>query len=235
MKVQKLYNHNYTPYSGQPAAAVVQSAKGHHFAGKRIENISYPLTVSAAQNALFCCISEGEQPQKLMVSKPIGPLIAYWKQEYNLKVSQLPEKSKASFDFKNITLPGSSSPLDLLKSLLDRAKVEESNFPVAAIAETKEGFVSGVNIECSAWNMGLCAERIAISKALTYTVSNINALHIHTRFGEFSSPCGACRQIISEHLPKKKIYLYHADGSQSVHFSNDLLPLSFQSSSLQNL
>src|SRR5699024_12516589 len=108
-------------------------------------------------------------------------------------------KSKASFDFKNITLPGSSSPLDLLKSLLDRAKVEESNFPVAAIAETKEGFVSGVNIECSAWNMGLCAERIAISKALTYTVSNINALHIHTRFGEFSSPCGACRQIIREH------------------------------------
>src|SRR5699024_11965919 len=97
---------------------------------------------------------------------------AYWKQEYNLKVSQLPEKSKASFDFKNITLPGSSSPLDLLKSLLDRAKVEESNFPVAAIAETKEGFVSGVNIECLAWNIVLFAERIVICKSLTNTVFN---------------------------------------------------------------
>jgi homotetrameric cytidine deaminase len=116
---------------------------------------------------------------------------------------------------------------------LDYAKVEESNFPVAALLETEKGFFSGVNIECSSWSMGLCAERIAIAKALSFGCQQLKTLHIHTRDGEFSSPCGACRQVLIEHMPKRQIHLYHADHSKSIHFCNDLLPHSFQSSSLK--
>src|SRR5699024_6543896 len=147
---------------------------------------------------------------------------------------ELSEEQHLGLYLADIVLHDVSSPLDLLVALLERARVEESNFPVAALAKTNKGWVSGTNIECSAWSMGLCAERVAISKALTYTEAEITELHIHTRYGEFSSPCGACRQVISEHLPDRKLYLHHADGSQSIHLSNDLLPFSFQSSSLPN-
>ncbi len=112
------------------------------------------------------------------------------------------------------------------------AVVEESNFPVSALVETEEGYFSGVNIECSSWNLGLCAERVVITKALTYGAKKLENLHIHSRGGEFSSPCGACRQVIMEHMPDKQIYLHHADGTESVHFAVDLLPHSFRSSTL---
>ncbi|HLR24414.1 MAG TPA: cytidine deaminase [Fodinibius sp.] len=234
MDIKQLYRQSYVPYSKQQEVAIVRSAEGRYFPGKRIENAAYPLSISAAQNALFCCLSEGDNPQKLFVSRLPTPLLSYWKEEFNISITELSEEQNFRPDFADIVLHDLSSPLDLLVPLLDRACVEESNFPVAALAKTNKGWVSGVNIECSAWSMGLCAERVAISKALTYTEAEITELHIHARYGEFSSPCGACRQVISEHLPDRKLYLHHANGSQSVHFSNDLLPFSFQSSSLPN-
>ncbi len=63
MMLKNLAAHNYIPYSGQASTAVVQSREGAYFPGVRVENISFPLTISAIQNALFCCLSEGHQPK----------------------------------------------------------------------------------------------------------------------------------------------------------------------------
>lgn len=234
MDIQQLYNRSYVPYSGQPETAIVRSTEGNYFPGTRIENVAFPLTISAAQNALFCCLSEGNIPEELMVSHPGTPLLSYWKKEFNLTITELKIQDPCDWDVADILLPEATVPMDILVTLLNRARVEESEFPVAALVKTDDGYFSGVNIECTSWNMGLCAERVAISKALTYSEAKITELHVHTRYGEFSSPCGACRQVINEHLPDRRVYLHHADHSQSVHFSNDLLPFSFQSTSLPN-
>lgn len=234
MDISKIYEESYVPYSQQPEAAVVCSREDRYYAGKRIENISYPLSISAAQNALFCCLSEGDTPKKLMITNPNDRLLPFWKQEYNLSLSKLDPGNFPDSYFTDIAIKSEANPAAVLPSLLDRALVEQSNFPVSALIETETGYFSGVNIECSSWNMGLCAERVAIIKALTYSRFELNDLHIQSRDGEFSSPCGACRQVIKEHLSSRRIHLHHADHSQSIHFSNDLLPFSFHSSSLLN-
>jgi homotetrameric cytidine deaminase len=234
MDIKDLYKINYVPYSKKPSAALVRSQTGIWFPGIRIENISYPLSITAVQNALFCCLSEGQQPVELYIEEIDDNMASYWQNEFDLSIYPLEEKSLDDITVAELSLNGEINPEQKLTELLDQAVVEESDFPVSAIIETEQGFFSGVNVECSAWNMGLCAERIAITKALTHGSKNLKRLHIHTKDGEFSSPCGACRQVIIEHLPNRQIHLHHADHSKSIHFSNDLLPHSFSSSSLSN-
>lgn len=234
MDIRNIYAASYVPYSQQPEAAVVYSNEGHYFAGKRIENISYPLSISAAQNALFCCLSEGDTPKELMTTNPGDRLLPFWKEEYGVGLSTMDDEDFPAFNFSAVTITNGSDPAVILPSLLDRALVEYSNFPVAALVETETGYIGGVNIECSSWNMGLCAERVAIMKALTYSRTDLKDLHIQSRDGEFSSPCGACRQVINEHLCSRQVHLYHTDHSQSIHFNQDLLPFSFHSPSLLN-
>ena len=161
-------------------------------------------------------------------------MLPFWEEEFGLSISKLELETSSNINFADIAIESTVAPKEILPDLLDFAHVEESDFPVAALLKTEAGYVSGVNIECSSWSMGLCAERVAIAKALTYNQGDLQDLHIHTRSGEFSSPCGACRQVISEHLFDQRVHLHHANKSRSVHFSNDLLPYSFQSSSLSN-
>lgn len=234
MDINKLYKHNYTPYSQEANLAIVHSKEGHYFAGCRVENISYPLSIGAAQSALFICLSETEKPETLYISDPKREVIHFWEMEFDVAVKPLDNNTLQKQDLVNVILEKDINIEETLDKLLDDAVVNESNFPVAAILETDLGYFSGVNIECSAWNMGLCAERVAIAKALAYGSTKLKKLHIHTRDGEFSSPCGACRQVIKEHMPNRQVHLHHADHSESIHFSEDLLPYSFSSTALSN-
>jgi len=232
MDISDLSAHTYVPYSKQASVAVVKSEEGRYFPGCRIENISYPLSMGAVQSALFCCISERDTPHTVWATSTDGAMIRFWEDEYDITVSDLDHNATNKFKFPDIQLDADINIEETLTVLLDDAQVEQSNFPVSALVETDNGFFSGVNIECSSWDMGLCAERVAIAKALAFGAEQFHTLHIHTRDGEFSSPCGACRQVIIEHLPDRKVHLHHADHSKSIHFSTDLLPHSFQSSSL---
>ncbi len=232
MNISDLSTNTHVPYSEQPSFAVVESKEGRFYPGCRVENISYPLSISAAQSGLFCCISEGDIPHTVWTSHTDDTMIPFWENEFGIAVEELDHNDTAEFEFPDLQLNADINVEETLAVLLDDAQVEHSNFPVSALVETENGFFSGVNIECSSWNMGLCAERVAIAKALAFGAEQLNTLHIHTRDGEFSSPCGACRQVIIEHLPDRKVHLHHADHSKSIHFSNDLLPHSFRSSSL---
>jgi homotetrameric cytidine deaminase len=232
MDITELYKRSYVPYSKQPAVALVYSEQGEWFPGVRIENVSYPLSISAVQNALLCCLSEGHQPDILYTDNTDRSMLPCWQKELDITIKTFDPKDPPAQTIGELCLSQNIDVMSKLSELLDDALVGESDFPVSALIETEQGYFSGVNIEFSSWNMGLCAERIAIAKALTYGSSNIKALHINTRKGEFSSPCGACRQVIIEHLPHQQIHLHHANGSESVHFGNDLLPFSFRSSSL---
>lgn len=223
---------SYTPYSGRESVAVVQSRDGSFYAGGRIENIAFPLSISAAQNALFCCLSEGKKPVRLFLTNRNDPLLRFWIREYGLSTQYVNPGKLSGFELTRIRMENITDISHTLWELLSKAQVEQSNFPVSALVKTDQGYFSGVNIECSAWNLGLCAERVAIAKALSYGSKKLIELHIKTRDGDFTSPCGACRQVIVEHMPHQQVHLYHKDNSKSVHFCGDLLPHAFRSSSL---
>ncbi|MFH5883446.1 cytidine deaminase [Halalkalibaculum sp. DA3122] len=233
MTLEELETRSYTPYSGQPAAVILESRSGKLYPGVRIENISFPLTISAMQCAVVICTSEGEQPAKVYRRTPPSTdgETDFWERELDLEYSVEPD-----FDKELDGIVTSHDDIShCLQRLLGRSHSPYSNFPVSTILETSGGLVSGVNIEFSAWESGLCAERTAIAKAIAggIDLSSIKALHLHTRHGEYSSPCGACRQVIIEHLPQIPVFIHHSDGSLSRHFSSDLLPYSFKSDFLK--
>lgn len=234
MNITDFLDHSYVPYSKTPTISFVESASGALFAGCMIENISYPLTIPAEQSAIYNCISEGHTPARLWTNDTQKNILSFWRDEFDIDINEIDDRDFSDINLKSVELEKDIDIEQSLKKLLDQAVVEESNFPVSALIETDDAFYSGVNIECSSWDMGLCAERVALAKAITYSGNDIKSLHIHTRYGEYSSPCGACRQVILEHMPDRKVHLHHANNTLSEHFSNDLIPYSFRSSSLTN-
>ncbi|MDX1586830.1 MAG: cytidine deaminase [Balneolaceae bacterium] len=209
----------------------MKSVMGNYYPGVRIENAAFPLTINAAQNALFSCLSEQETPKAIYVQDTKANDLEFWRNEYNVWVYPLEELNNTAP--KDILLKLDEDEIEpTLVKLLAQAVTENSNFPVSALLKTAEGFVPGVNIECSEWSLGLCAERVAIAKAISYGIKEFESLYIHTKTGEYSSPCGACRQVIYEHLPHNPVHLFHADHTRSMHYSSDLLPYSFRSSTL---
>lgn len=232
MDWESLKKLTYSPYSGKLKACVVESKTGKFYTGVRIENVAYPLTIPAVQAACSICLSEGETPAAIYVEDEDYDQIDFWTKEFDLNVihgNTLPKTSENLL----CTTPLEDVPKKL-KELLDKAVVPNSDFPVSALLFVDGGYFEGVNIEVSDWTKGLCAERTAISKALSAGCTEFTRLDVHTRKGEISSPCGACRQVIIEHLPYHKIGLHHADGTLSEHLTVDLLPFSFKSTGLKN-
>ncbi len=229
MTLSDLKQNSYVPYSQDANCAVIESKQGNYFPGVRIENSAFPLIISAIKNAVFCCLSEREDPVTLYLTNRNDPVSNFLKQEYNLTLETINRFKNQTF---SSILHSVSDIRETLQQLLVRTLVNHSHFPVSALLETDGGFVTGVNIENSAWSCGLCAERVAIAKAISYGIKEFKSLHVCTKYGEYSSPCGACRQVIIEHLSHHRVHLYHPDGTTSTHFSSDLLPCSFQSSSL---
>lgn len=230
MNWTELNTRAYTPYSKTPKACIVEGNKGGFYLGIRVENISFPLTISAIQSGCCICLSEGETPRKLYVPNSDYDQLAFWKAEFDLEVvigEHLPSK-----DIRNLNSANPANELERLKVLLDHAITTHSDFPVSGVLYSSSGCYEGVNIEVSDWAMGLCAERVCLVKAISMGDSDFTEFAVHTRFGDYSSPCGACRQVIFEHLPLHTIRLHHANDTFSEHFSVDLLPFSFTSKAL---
>lgn len=225
----------YAPYSGVPKACIVESKSGKYYAGVRIESIAYPLTIPAVQAACSICLSEGEVPSKLYLKDENYEQLNFWKAEFNMEVELTATPSNINVENLFHTQEVNSDTHSKLKKLMEQSVTPNSDFPVSAILFVKGGFFDGVNVEVSDWTKGLCAERVALSKAVTAGYSEFNHLEVQTKKGEVSSPCGACRQVILEHLPYHKIKLHHADGTLSEHITVDLLPFSFKSSALKKI
>lgn len=223
---------SYSPYSSKQEYCIVESTGGKRFAGVRIENISYPLTIPAVQAACCICLSEGEIPSKLYIREGKLDQIDFWVREFNLQIIETP--ALAEMEVEDLYQQGELRDVKpLLKDLLSQAVVPESDFPVSAVLFTENGYFTGVNVEVHDWTKGLCAERVALSKAFAAGHTDFKSIEIHTKKGEVSSPCGACRQVIIEHLPFHPVKLHHADGTLSEHMSVDLLPFNFKTSNLK--
>lgn len=115
------------------------------------------------------------------------------------------------------------------KKARDKAYVPYSKFQVGAALLTEDGKVyHGCNIENAAYSMCNCAERTAIFSAFAQGDRNFKGLAVIADTDRPVSPCGACRQVISELCPKDmKVTLTNLKGDTLELTVEDLLPGAF--------
>jgi cytidine deaminase len=107
------------------------------------------------------------------------------------------------------------------------AYIPYSNYPVGAALLAANGTVySGCNVENAAYPATICAERVALVKAVSEGVRDFQAIAVVTR--DAGSPCGTCRQMLYEFAPHLRVII--ADMEGQIHFDgtlSDLLPHGF--------
>ena len=112
-----------------------------------------------------------------------------------------------------------------------------SHFAVGAAVLTKDGKVFvGANIENSSYPLCMCAERNALYHAMMngYKKEDFVALALCAATDEPCSPCGACRQVISELFPSKApIYMSNLKGDVQETNVLELLPFAFSPEALK--
>jgi homotetrameric cytidine deaminase len=215
-----LQDRCHVPYSGVPEVCIAVGSDGRWHPGVRIENASFPLTISAYQSAIFGCLSEGSEPVALLIPPGVSMDVAY---AFGYPV-QTVEAPKGRFADIRIDASDIQSQFQRLRAL---AVVPNSNFPVVALMRTEQGWIGGVNIETADWQQGLCAERITLAKAISHGLGLPLEWRITAFKGEFISPCGACRQVLAEHNHDAEVWMHHPDHSLSRHTVSQFLPLSF--------
>ena len=118
--------------------------------------------------------------------------------------------------------------IDTARHYLKNSYSPYSNYPVGSAVLAEDGLVyGGTNIENSAHPSGLCAERVAINKAISEGNRKILAIAVVTR--NAGAPCGACRQVMREFasLDIPVILTTVDDGFEEEFSLRDLLPRSF--------
>lgn len=88
------------------------------------------------------------------------------------------------------------------RACLERAYVPYSRFPVAAAVIDEQGrLFTGVNIENASYGLTICAERVAIFSAIAAGARRITAIAVTAEKLQPVTPCGACRQVMTEFCP----------------------------------
>ena len=113
-------------------------------------------------------------------------------------------------------------------AMLDRAYVPYSHIPVGAALECSDGTVfTGCNIENASYTPTICAERTAVSKAVSEGHRDFVRIVIAGRSEDFCVPCGVCRQVLREFAPDLEIICLNGTGEERVFTLPELLPNSF--------
>jgi cytidine deaminase len=109
-----------------------------------------------------------------------------------------------------------------------RAYAPYSRFRVGAALRTKSGLVfAGANVENASYGLTICAERVAIFKAVSAGEREFTEIVIYTPTKTLTTPCGACRQVMSEFAPNLKIILVNRAGRTQTRSLHRLLPNRF--------
>ena len=115
----------------------------------------------------------------------------------------------------------------------ERAIAPFSGFRVGAALRTKNGKIyEGCNIENASFGLTVCAERVALLKALSEGDREFSDIAIVTDAATITPPCGACRQLLWEYCGPITLYLHSTHGLDATHSLQELLPHPFDSSNL---
>ena len=108
-----------------------------------------------------------------------------------------------------------------------------SKFRVGAAIEDADGRIhTGCNVENSTYGLTICAERVAVFKAISEGVSKFRRLAVAADTDRLTPPCGACRQILWEFCGDIEIVLVNPRGKTEIHRLKDLFPKPFDVSYL---
>jgi len=103
-----------------------------------------------------------------------------------------------------------------------------SNFHVGAALITEDDKIyTGCNIESSSYSLTICAERTAIFKAISEGERKFKAIAVAGDTEGFISPCGACRQVISDLCGDIDVVLVNSKNETKVMKTSELLPFAF--------
>jgi cytidine deaminase len=115
--------------------------------------------------------------------------------------------------------------LERAEAVAERAYAPYSKFFVGAAVRTRDGRVfEGVNVENAAYPLGVCAEKVALAKAVSEGVrpGEVEALAVN------ASPCGGCRQWFHEFRVDRVVYRQADGDSVAVSTPDELLPDTFE-------
>lgn len=122
----------------------------------------------------------------------------------------------------------------LLAAALDARKhahAPYSNFLVGAALEDSAGRIhTGCNVENATYGLTICAERVAVFKAMTEGVRSFVRVAIAADTDQLTPPCGACRQILWEFCGDIEIVLVNPRGKTETHQLKALFPRAFDAS-----
>ena len=123
--------------------------------------------------------------------------------------------------------------IDLANTARQRAYVPYSNYPVGSSLRTKTGrLFTGVNVENAAYPQTMCAERVAIFKAVSEGEREFEVITVVTNNG--GSPCGGCRQVMAEFGLDTIVLLADGNGKLVKQTTvRELLPEAFMPKHLQ--
>jgi cytidine deaminase len=120
------------------------------------------------------------------------------------------------------------SLIEMANAARKHAYAPYSNYAVGAALRTKSGHIyTGVNVENAAYPTGICAERVAVFKAVSEGELAFDVIAVVTDNG--GSPCGSCRQVLVEFGLETVVLI--ADGSGKLTKTmtvGELLPEAFQ-------
>jgi cytidine deaminase len=119
------------------------------------------------------------------------------------------------------------------RSARENAVATFSKFRVGAALRAKSGKVyTGCNVENASYGLTICAERVAIFKALSEGERGFDTIAVITDADKLTPPCGACRQIIWEFCGDAEVILGNLKGATEVHRMSALFPRPFDVSNL---
>jgi cytidine deaminase len=114
------------------------------------------------------------------------------------------------------------------KSARENAYARFSNFKVGAGLRAASGKIyGGCNVENATYGLTVCAERVAIFKAISEGERKFDAIAVVTDTDTLTPPCGACRQIIWEFCGDVPVVMSNLQGKTDVLRMSELFPKPF--------
>lgn len=117
----------------------------------------------------------------------------------------------------------------------ERAFAPYSSFRVGASLETADGrIVAGCNVESASYGLTICAERVALVKAVSDGITGFRRVAVVADVDDLTPPCGACRQLLWEFAPDAEVVLANLGGKTAVYRVAELLPHGFDAGNLRD-
>jgi cytidine deaminase len=126
--------------------------------------------------------------------------------------------------------------IEIAKGARLRSVAPFSSFLVGAALRTKDGkLYTGCNVESASYGLTVCAERVAIWKALSEGERDFTELAVVADTESLTPPCGTCRQIIWEFCKQATIVLANLRGDNQIVSIGELLPRAFDARFLKEV